>query len=1227
MNSTISRIVLSMIVVLSVAQAQLPPQIIARGDSSWLVRSNGTFAAWGSNADQRLGVGLGAATVPTPFDNTTITSITDFAAGGAHGLLVRTDATVWSWGSNSSGQLGIAGPSVLASPQQVYLPPAMRVAAGNSHSVVLLTNGLVITFGLNNYGQLGYGYTGSGGTGAGMVANVSSVTDLASGGDHTLALKSNGTVMSWGRNDMGQLGRSGSAESATLIPNLTGVVAVACGDRFSLVLKSNGTVMSFGENADGQLGLGTTSTTSTPTLVSGLASVTAIACGTAHALARRSDGTVMVWGRNSSGQLGIGTTNNPLAPAPLAGFGSCLSVAAGGAHSLLLRADGGLYVAGTNAQGQLGTSAGCGIGPVLIPTTICGLSNVIQIATGADHTLFLRADGTVWVTGGNGSGQLGMGDFVARNTPVLVPNLSAIVEVAAGTSFSLARRADGLVYSWGANSLGQLGKGFVSGSVSQANTSPLALGAVEIAAGASFAAARAPSGAVLTWGSNSNYALGRVLPASLTTYDPSPSPVPISAPCSRIVADGETAIAVAGNALWVWGKNNAAKLGVGSMSCQGYNQGFSYACFEQVGAIALPQPIMFAGDINGLALDMETLFVRASNAEWLVEGRVDGMPAGTPTALVCNVGYCAGVSVAYLAQGDFPSAPSLLGVQSVAAGASWGMAIGSTGEVLVWGQNGSGQLGVGSTTANTAATVNTWLAGAQQLYAGSVHGFAIMPSGIVKAWGGGGAALGLGSLSAPGSSNSVVVHNPLIVAPAPMAVTVPALVPTGPVPFAITTTPSKPNQLYWLDVSVTGTTPGVSLPGGSVLPLNAPFLFLEYGNILPTFFDSFVGQLDLLGSATATLHVPHVWPMVGLDVAVAALTFESGAPGGVGAITNPLSVRTVTPIAQVSAVWPNNGPFIGGTSVSVQGAGFMPGATVAFDGVPATNVVVHHGQLMSCTTPMHGAGAVTVSVTNTGVAAGSLSGAFTYLTQFPAPTLGGVSPSEGPIAGGVPMVLTGTGFRAGATVAFDGAAANNVQVVSSTEISCVSPAGLLGAASVVVMNDDAQAATATASFNYIPNLSITSVVPPSSAPGATITVTGTGFQSGLVLTAAGVPVVPQSIAPTSITFAMPMGTTCSSTLTIDNPSTQSASVPFNPMPQVNQVFFGSGPAAGNAVLVIVGQDFHPGLSVTIGGAPALIEVQTTTQLQLRTPPGSPGTAAIVISSGTGCATTASYVYL
>jgi hypothetical protein len=179
---------------------------------------------------------------------------------------------------------------------------------------------------------------------------------------------------------------------------------------------------------------------------------------------------------------------------------------------------------------------------------------------------------------------------------------------------------------------------------------------------------------------------------------------------------------------------------------------------------------------------------------------------------------------------------------------------------------------------------------------------------------------------------------------------------------------------------------------------------------------------------------------------------------------------------------------------------------------------------------------------------------------------------------------------------------------------------------VVVTNDDGQSATLAAGVNVIPNLSIGAVTPLSASPGASITVTGTGFQVGLVLTAAGVPVVPTSLSPTQITFNMPLGTTCSSSLVIDNPSTQSVTVPFNPMPQVNQVFFGSGPAVGNAVLVLIGQHFHPGLTVTVGGAPAMIEAQTTTQLQLRTPPGTPGTAPIVITSGTGCATSASYVY-
>ena len=133
---------------------------------------------------------------------------------------------------------------------------------------------------------------------------------IAGGGVHSLALKSDGTVWAWGRNDWGQLGDGSMTNRLTPVPvsGLTGVVAIAGGGVHSLALKSDGTVWAWGGNSSGQLGDGSMTNRLTPVPVSGLTGMVAIAGGELHSLALSSDGTVWTWGYNVYGELGDGST-------------------------------------------------------------------------------------------------------------------------------------------------------------------------------------------------------------------------------------------------------------------------------------------------------------------------------------------------------------------------------------------------------------------------------------------------------------------------------------------------------------------------------------------------------------------------------------------------------------------------------------------------------------------------------------------------------------------------------------------------------------------------------------------------------------------------------------------------------------------------------------------------------------------------------------------------------
>ena len=204
------------------------------------------------------------------------------------------------------------------------------VAGGLDHTIALKNNGMVWIWGSNYRGQLGDGTTTSRSTPV-QVNGVSSVSAIASGQQHTIVLKNDGTVWDWGVNYSGQLGDGTTTDRSTPVQvsglgNVTAIASARVGDGcgyeldHTIALKNDGTVWTWGYNYYGQLGDGTTTNRSTPVQVSGLSGVTAIAGGGNHTIALKNDGTVWTWGYNYSGQLGDGTTTDRNTPVQVAGL-------------------------------------------------------------------------------------------------------------------------------------------------------------------------------------------------------------------------------------------------------------------------------------------------------------------------------------------------------------------------------------------------------------------------------------------------------------------------------------------------------------------------------------------------------------------------------------------------------------------------------------------------------------------------------------------------------------------------------------------------------------------------------------------------------------------------------------------------------------------------------------------------------------------------------------------
>ena len=178
---------------------------------------------------------------------------------------------------------------------------------------------------------------------------------------------------------------------------------------------------------------------------------------------------------------------------------------------------------------------------------------------------------------------------------------------------------------------------------------------------------------------------------------------------------------------------------------------------------------------------------------------------------------------------------------------------------------------------------------------------------------------------------------------------------------------------------------------------------------------------------------------------------------------NLASAFTFVPVPTISSVSPNNGPIVGGTSVTITGSNFASGAGVTFGGVAATGVTVVNSTTITATTPAESAGAVTVTVTNSGGLSGSLQGGFVYGS----PAVSSVSPNSGSTTGGTEVSITGTNFASGATVSFGGASATNVVVTNVTTITATTPAGSAGVVTVTVTNPGGLNGNLASGFTYV----------------------------------------------------------------------------------------------------------------------------------------------------------------
>jgi alpha-tubulin suppressor-like RCC1 family protein len=344
---------------------------------------------------------------------------------------------------------------------------AQSISAGSEHTLVAKPDGTVWAWGVNNNGQLGLGSTTPNDRKVPeQVPGLSDVIAVSAGYQHNLALLDDGTVWAWGWNAFGQVGDGTSNNNRTSpvqVSGLTDVIAIAAGNSFSLALKDDGTVWAWGYDGNGQLGDSVSLTNSTvPVQVFGLDDITHIAAGYHHGLAVKNDGTVWAWGLNNVGQLGYSNNNTTSQPTPVQMFGvsGASKVAGGVQHSFVLKTDGTVMGTGYNNSGELGL----GNGQPAQRTTAAAIpsfSNVAAIVAGNRHSVALKNDGTLWTWGNHESYQLATGSNQPffRTSPGQVPSINDVVLLATGSNHVITASNTGVVRTWGNAGNGKLGDG------------------------------------------------------------------------------------------------------------------------------------------------------------------------------------------------------------------------------------------------------------------------------------------------------------------------------------------------------------------------------------------------------------------------------------------------------------------------------------------------------------------------------------------------------------------------------------------------------------------------------------------------------------------------------------------------------------------------------------------------------------------------------------------------
>lgn len=780
----------------------IPPcwQSVSIGDfHSAAIKADGTLWSWGNNGLGSLGIG-NTIDSSDPVQVGTDTDWKLIAVGDFHTLAIKNNGTLWAWGWNQNGQIGDGTTTDRNSPVQIGTDTDWKsVSALYASSSALKNNNTLWGWGDNSSGIIGNGSTVNPQLTPIQVTTDTNWKSISVGDAHTMAIKTTGTLWTWGINDRGQLGNGTTTNVATPIP--TGSAAsfnqwksVSASRRYTLGLLNDGTMWAWGENAIGQLGNGTTIDQNIPIQVGTDTNWAEISAGYYHRLAIKNDGTLWAWGINQVGALGNGTTTDSNAPIQIGTDTDWVKISAKYNHSAAVKSDGSLWVWGRNNFGQLGDGTNTNqLSPMMVDcnqilanndayspidgsiggTTATVLLNdalngnpvttsqvSVTMVSATNPNLSINGAGVITIASGTAAGtytltyqicELAVSSNCDTATATIVVSAPMVCwdKFSLGGGHTLSIKTDGTLWAWGASNFGQLGDGTLVNK-----NYPVQIGSDNdwrfIATGGTCSHAIKNNGTLWAWGNNEYAQLGD------GTYTNTNIPIQIGSDTNwKSISDGDNhVLAVKSNGtLWAWGLNSFGALGDGTHiartapvqigsatdweSCRAGGAAFSIAR-KTNGSLYL-WGYNYGGQLgNGTntSLDIPTLL---DNNSW---STMYGAGSTYSIAMQSGTIYSWGDNT-YGTLGDgtntSTNTPSAIGTDTdwsfVDSGYYYAIAKKNNGTIWTWGYNFAGQLGTGNNADSNSPIQMNTDTDWNKIYAGYHHVIATKNDGTYWTWG------------------------------------------------------------------------------------------------------------------------------------------------------------------------------------------------------------------------------------------------------------------------------------------------------------------------------------------------------------------------------------------------------------------------------------------------------------------------------------------------------------